>query len=328
MKRNVAWAALVVAWFGWYPSFILGPGQACADDKNHVSVKRAFCEVISQASAGTVRIVVGGKEVALGTVVADDGYIVSKASLIEGKPTCRLKDGRQLEATTVGVDENHDLALLKVTADGLTPVPWCTGNPPPGSIIAAVGTGTEPLAVGVIGTDPRPIAGMTRPRAWLGIVLGEGEGGLEITTVAEDSAAEKAGLKVGDRIVRVDETRMQSYRQVVQYVGGRRPGDTIELLIGRDEKQLELSATLGKPQREWSPRDQWGGGPFSERRWGFPIALPHDAFVQPNDCGGPLVDTSGKVVGINIARALRVTSYAIPADTVKEVVRKLRAKEH
>ncbi len=57
------------------------------------------------------------------------------------------------------------------------------------------------------------------------------------------------------------------------------------------------------------------------------MALPHDAFVRPSDCGGPLVDTNGKVVGINIARALRVTSYAIPADTVQEVVRELRAKE-
>ena len=53
-----------------------------------------------------------------------------------------------------------------------------------------------------------------------------------------------------------------------------------------------------------APEDDWGGGPFSERRWGFPLVLPHDTPLRPKDCGGPLVDTDGQVGGINIARNL------------------------
>jgi serine protease Do len=75
-----------------------------------------------------------------------------------------------------------------------------------------------------------------------------------------------------------------------------------------------------------SSEDEWGGGPFSEVRSGFGAILPHDTPLHPKDCGGPLVDTDGRVVGINIARALRVTTYALSADDVRRVVDELRRK--
>ena len=45
--------------------------------------------------------------------------------------------------------------------------------------------------------------------------------------------------------------------------------------------------------------------------------------LKPKDCGGPLVDLSGKVVGVNIARAGRVETLALPADTVEAIVKRL-----
>ena len=65
------------------------------------------------------------------------------------------------------------------------------------------------------------------------------------------------------------------------------------------------------------------GGPLSERRAGFPLAIQHDSVLQPTDCGGPIVDLDGKAVGLNIARAGRVESYALPAAIVRESVDKL-----
>ena len=69
------------------------------------------------------------------------------------------------------------------------------------------------------------------------------------------------------------------------------------------------------------------GGRLSKRRTGFPLALQHDTVLQPNQCGGPLVDLDGQVVGINIARASRVASYALPAAVVKPVLEKLKSGE-
>jgi serine protease Do len=300
---------------------------ADANEKNHTRIKAAFQEAVAQTATGTVRILADGNAAALGFVVDAQGQVVTKASLLKGKLTCRLKDGRTVEAKLIGTDEEHDLALLQLAADRLTSVAWRTGDPPPGSLVAAVGLDDEPLAIGVVSTEPRKINGISHTRGWLGITMGGGWRGLEVESVWRGGGAEKAGLKVGDRIRRIDGETMYSFQDVVTYVGKQRVGETVRLDITREEKPLELSATLGKRPNRWARQDQWGGGPFSQRRWGFPVALPHDAAVHPRDCGGPLVDTDGKVVGINIARALRVTSYAIPADTVRAVVEELRKQD-
>ena len=37
-------------------------------------------------------------------------------------------------------------------------------------------------------------------------------------------------------------------------------------------------------------------------------------------CGGPLVNLDGQCVGINIARAERVSSYALPSSTARSAI--------
>jgi serine protease Do len=48
--------------------------------------------------------------------------------------------------------------------------------------------------------------------------------------------------------------------------------------------------------------------------------------LQPWLCGGPLVNLDGKAVGLNIARAGRVTTYALPAKLVKKILKNLQSK--
>ena len=43
-------------------------------------------------------------------------------------------------------------------------------------------------------------------------------------------------------------------------------------------------------------------------------------------CGGPLVNLDGKAVGLNIARADRVATYALPARLVKQSLDSLKSK--
>jgi len=63
---------------------------------------------------------------------------------------------------------------------------------------------------------------------------------------------------------------------------------------------------------------------------GFPISgvLQTDAAINPGNSGGPLLNASGQVIGVNsqIASSSRQSSgvgFAVPVDTVKEVVPKL-----
>jgi len=68
-----------------------------------------------------------------GVIVSTDGYVLTNNHVIgddQGLPVegleikVTLPDGREMEGTIVGTDPATDLALIKVNATGLTPVPW------------------------------------------------------------------------------------------------------------------------------------------------------------------------------------------------------------
>ena len=69
------------------------------------------------------------------------------------------------------------------------------------------------------------------------------------------------------------------------------------------------------------------GGRLSKRRLDFPMALQHDTPLSPSECGGPIIDLTGKIVGINIARSGRVDSLALPVSTVLSVIESLKSGE-
>jgi serine protease Do len=69
---------------------------------------------------------------------------------------------------------------------------------------------------------------------------------------------------------------------------------------------------------------RWGGGPFSDKRFGFQEVISHDSVVEPEHCGGPLIDLRGNLVGINIARSMRVATFAIPVQDVRNFILRVR----
>jgi S1-C subfamily serine protease len=60
---------------------------------------------------------------------------------------------------------------------------------------------------------------------------------------------------------------------------------------------------------------------------GFPEAMQHDTDLFPDQCGGPLFDLSGKAVGLNIARAARIASYALPAHIVVKAFEDMKKQD-
>jgi serine protease Do len=194
--------------------------------------------------------------------------------------------------------------------------------------VAATGPGDGPSLIGVISDVPQAMPGPTRrnvQHGWLGISVGPAGEGPEVQGVSPDSAAEKAGLKNGDQIKRLDGAEIHSADDLIETLSKLPPNKKVTLVVGRKDQQLEMAATLGRsPGR--LPQDNWGGGPFSDRRFGFAAVIPHDLAIAPTDCGGPLVDIDGRCLGVNIARALRVASYALPSSVVQETVEKIRAR--
>ena len=62
------------------------------------------------------------------------------------------------------------------------------------------------------------------------------------------------------------------------------------------------------------------GAQLNSRMSDFDLAFQHDTPLWPEQCGGPLVNLEGQVVGFNIARSGRVRSYAIPSGKMAELV--------
>jgi serine protease Do len=217
------------------------------------------------------------------------------------------------------------LALLKVTSDELPAVSWSQSDPPPvGSWLATPGLETVPISIGVVSVVPRRIERRTPA---LGVIIEEGDKGPVVHEVVPRSGAAKAGLKADDVITQLDGKPVESRYGLIQAIRGRRPGDTVRLQVLRGGQhwtaEVELLDLTEIANGETFQEEI--GGRLSKRRTGFPLAMQHDTVLQPNQCGGPLVDLDGKVVGINIARASRVASYALPASAVKSVLEQLQA---
>jgi serine protease Do len=302
----------------------------------------AFREVVAQPSRSVVRVRADGRDVALGTVVGADGWVLTKGSeLPEGAKelTVLVRGVRGLEAKLVGVEPKFDLAMLKVEASDLAPVTWGDSKGAAvGELLASPGPALEPVAVGVLSVAARNVRARDLPpqaapenAGFLGVSLEEDQGGARITQVSPKSAAEKAGLKVGDVVTLIADTSIIDAETMVNTIQRHKPGDVVTIKIRRDGRPQEVKATLDK--RPADPLDRFNrrdfqnrlGSALSNRRGGFPQVLQHDMALKPSECGGPVVDLDGKAVGINIARAGRVESYAIPAEAVRRLIPDLQS---
>lgn len=298
--------------------------------KSGYAIRFAFREVVADAGQATVRVLADGEDAALGTIVSSEGYVVTKASQIDGESlVCQLQDGRDLPADLVGVDRDWDVALLKIEGRRLPAVEWSDRAPEVGQWLATPGTGELPVAVGVMSVGPREIQ---TERGILGIQIDsqEEDGGATISQVFPNTGADRAGLKVGDVVVRVADTVVESGTALTQTIRQFRPGDSLMLLVRRGDSEMEVRATLGDQFTEVFSRGGFQnrlGGELSLRRSGFPSVLQHDAVLKPEDCGGPVVDLSGQAVGINIARAGRTETYAIPKASILALVERLKGSE-
>jgi len=78
----------------------------------------------------------------------------------------------------------------------------------------------------------------------LGVGSEAHEGGCQITTVVPDSAAETAGLRVGDVITSVDGDRVSDPRSLTQVVRSKRVGQKVVVEFMRDGTVLQVDAVL------------------------------------------------------------------------------------
>ncbi len=242
----------------------------------------------------------------------------------DGKLTCWLATEKEVDAESIATDEEEDLALVRVHAGGLKPIRWAAGEVSIGQWAITPGIATTPQAVGIISALPHRVR---PPRALIGVSFDYGDSKPKIQTILPGLGAEKAGLKSGDVILAVNATAVTNREQVVETLREFREGRNVKLRIQRLETQFTVEVRMMVPKAGQFEGDPFApqrlgrlGGEVSQRAEGFEQAIEHDTVLQPWLCGGPLVDLDGKAIGINIARASRVSTYALPSRLVKQIL--------
>ncbi len=290
------------------------------------AVLHAFQPIVATAARSTVQVLCDGQPQALGVVVDPAGLVVTKASRLQGVLTCRIHGGKTVAAKMTKSDAENDLALLTLEAEGLEPVVWSTDALRPGQWLATPDAAGTAISVGVVSVAQRRIAGTS---GVLGVKIRSPEGMPTVEAVMSGSGAKRAGMLTDDVIASIMDQPVRSLAELQKAVGEHRPGEVLNATIIRDGETMQLEVRLGMPDdvfQDLMPfrfRGSQGlNGPLNQRRDDFPVAIQHDSVLLPRHCGGPIVNVAGEVVGINVARADRTVSYALPSDTVRALVEK------
>jgi serine protease Do len=326
-------AAVVLLWAAPAAPAQRGRRDSNIPTKTDQRFLTAFRAVVAVPSRSTVRIRCDDDVAAFGAVVAPDGWILTKASELKDKIVCELHDGREFPARIVGVSEPYDLAMLKIDAKGLKPVEWRDSTKDAvGSWVATPGLNIDPVAVGVLSVGTRKITGVELTRrstsgGFLGISISNAaaKNGVKIAEVIPGGAADKADFEEGDIIVAVGKNQITDPEALFKALQKTKPGEKVTVRVKRGSEEVVLHPVLGKRPVDRADFQNQLGSKLSDHRTGFPMVLQHDTVLRPVDCGGPLVDLDGKVIGINIARAGRTETFAIPAEAIKPLLDDLKS---
>jgi len=299
---------------------------------NGESTVLAFGEAGISAKDSTLTVLSNGKAIALATVMDTEGYVVTKASELEGMEdlSALSSTGNEINIDLISSDQKTDLALMKVAPDTGTPVRWADpDNTRQGTWVGSMNHEAETLMIGVISAKRRKIEGRS---GVLGVLLDPNDDpkelGVAVMQFGPNSPAKKEGIREGDLVIRVEDKEIKSRKDISEEIKKFAPTEEVRLKILRGEEGIPFKVTLNYMSNVFDmlDRNQRMSGLTSKRKAGFSDVLQHEIPLSPMAMGGPLMNLKGLAIGVNIARSDRVTTFALPSSLVKETAEKLKAQ--
>ncbi|MFK8006791.1 MAG: Do family serine endopeptidase [Saprospiraceae bacterium] len=110
--------------------------------------------------------------------------------------------------------------------------------------------------------------------------------GVYVDSLFENSAAESAGIQVGDVIVDIDNKKIKTSPELQEVVARHRPGDEIKIIINRDGKEMGMKVTL---------KDKDGGKTIAEKEHKETLSILGAAFKTLDKKVARKLDINGGV---------------------------------
>ncbi|GAA1513110.1 trypsin-like peptidase domain-containing protein [Dactylosporangium maewongense] len=81
---------------------------------------------------------------------------------------------------------------------------------------------------------------------YLGVQLGDGDGGALIGGVVAAGPADKAGMKTGDIVTKIGSTQIKDATDLINAIQAAKAGDQLKMTVKRDGAEQQLTVTLGE----------------------------------------------------------------------------------
>jgi M6 family metalloprotease-like protein len=231
---------------GWTVLRADTPNSATVDVRDYRTVENA-------ATAKIVPAVAAGQTGYLGAAVAKDaeGRLVVE-DVQPNSPATKAGIKKGDVVTRVG---DHPVKTVDAFRE------WVQARGPGDTLKIALtrdGQTMEMAATLIAASRPMKLGGV---RVFLGAETAapKEDEGAKVDRITADSPAAKAGVKIGDFLIRADDADLSRGGRLNDVLAAKRPGDSIALTVRRSNEELTLTATL-VADRGGGPGGPGGGG--------------------------------------------------------------------
>ncbi len=183
----------------------------------------------------------GSLSLGTGVVLSEDGYIITNAHVIEGCSAVEihLQDERAFDALLVGMDQESDLAVLKIGANDLTPAQFGDSDRlEVGDLALAIG---NPLGEELRGTmTDGIISAINRD------VEVDGRTMVLLQTTAALNSGNSGGALINQygQVIGITTLKMYSYYDTIEGLGFAIPSTTVKRIV---DELIERGYVSGRP---------------------------------------------------------------------------------
>lgn len=288
---------------------------------------RALRAVNFEAKEVVFPLYAGRQRIAFGISIGE-GKLLTKASEVTQRRMVFTENREQesLAAQVIGLYPDHDLAVLYVPGLKAPAAKWAdAAKLAEGAFLTAIRPDGEAVSMGVLSVRERSLK--STDQGFLGIDMDtlELESGVRVIRVFPASAAAEVGIRGGDVITKIAGEEVSGFYQLSTKLRRLRSGDQpeIEFLRGGVTRKVKPKLKGREIQEGRSQRlnrmDQMSGTQ-SRIREDFGNVIQSDMELEASDAGLPVVDLEGRIVGMVIARAGRISTLILPGDDVADTL--------